>query len=73
MIDKHIENMMKRMSNDGEWYAQEMCTKEKTHTPTQAFVLGFIDACTLIRRYIKQYHLDIPQGTCYTSRKAHKK
>jgi len=72
MILKHINNMIQRMSEDGVWYAEERCYKEKVSTHKEAFLVGFIDACTLIQRYIKQYHLDTKPIKCYTHRKAQK-
>lgn len=73
MITKHCDNLMKRMSNDGQWYAQEVCYREKAITPEQGFIAGYLNACEMIQSYAKQYGLDKLENVWYTKRKAHKK
>jgi hypothetical protein len=73
MISKHITKLMKDMNRYGIGYAYTRCYAEKAINPDEAYLLGFIDACASIRKYIIHHNLDKLTKGCYTSRKAHKK
>ncbi len=73
MIIAHLDNLIRKMNHDGEWYANEKLNAEKVTSYAQAFILGYTDACDLLKKYINQYGLDNRPTKCYTSAKAHKK
>lgn len=73
MLRKHITKLMQDMNNHGSGYAHGRCYEEKIATYDQAYLLGFLDACSSIREYISHHRLDKSAKGCYTRRKAHKK